>query len=314
MPARLLALLLLTLLPGCATSWAALTLADVDWSHNGYQEVRPEGPVERKLVASPERVPAPPPAPPPAVPVEADPPPPPVIPPPPVVVVVPGPRPPPPPPMPEPPPDPFHVDGSAKLACRTMERSEHDRVHDVAYTYTTGWKLLAGFTAVSEVVFGAGFTQVGLNARSNGQSGTGYFIGASYLAVDALATVALLFVPEHTRVKDYVNTPGAWRSTPGCPVDMAVEVDGQPAPVAPDGSLPPDAAEAVLDQLAHPGGGFVLRAGQRQRDVVPSRDERCSWAQSQHLPTTEKLCAGKLAWIGMPLDVEFPDVPPAGKK
>ncbi|MGI5864140.1 MAG: hypothetical protein ACOX6T_19090, partial [Myxococcales bacterium] len=299
----LLPIICLLLLPGCATTWAVLTLSGVEVEEGSLTHAKPVGPTERRLVVEPVAVPRQdqPPAPkieaplepadevalpapaPPAV--EAEPEPPPVVscecpPEPPPVTWEPAPEPPA-PPRPEP-------ELSVQLSCILQQRPSRELVHKESFSYGVGWKLMTAFMALSEGAIAGLLAKTYFDGRRRAEELTPLVAG-SYLALDALGSALLFFMPTRRNVAEF-ETEGRWTSSPGCPAGLTASVGGRSYQVAPDGALEANGGARIYEQLTTPDHGFELRLEDRVKGVRPSAGERCVWAKRHGRPLPPGTC------------------------
>ncbi|HCF58261.1 MAG TPA: hypothetical protein DFS52_09750, partial [Myxococcales bacterium] len=261
----------LALLPGCATTWTLLALGGVEVEEGSFSQAKPVGPTERRLVVEPVALPRQdqPPAPeaeaPPEPPGES------VLPGPmpPAVEVEPSPVPlescdcPPEPPPgrwePEPPAPPrAEPELSVQLSCMLQQRPSRELVHKESFSYDVGWKLMTAFMAVSESAIAGLMAHSYLEGRRRGAEELTPLVLGSYLALDALGSALLFFLPTKHNVVDF-EAEGRWTSSPGCPAGLTASVGGRSYQVAPDGVLEADGGARVYEQLATPDHGFELR-------------------------------------------------------
>ncbi|HEY3451993.1 MAG TPA: hypothetical protein VGK67_36880 [Myxococcales bacterium] len=291
----LLALSTLAFAQGCATATllAKATGFEKECSSSSLTTWQPTGSRQTTLHVDLAYVPPPPPP--------APPEPPPAPPPPPrVVVLVPAPpwpgpilvpppgpprlRLPPPPPPPGPPPIAIAVPtapATARLICRQDSRYSQAHYRTERWLYEPSHKVLIGFFGLSETALAA--AMLGTAKLEGGKVDAAALVTGIVLGLDALGTWALLAHPKQNWVEES-DGPGPMESVAACPEGMSVDVDGIRSEVAPDGTVHPEVGARLLEAMWRPGVSFSFAAGGLARTVEPTQEQRCRFAELNHLP------------------------------
>lgn len=270
---RLLALTLLLLLPGCATTWAAFEVTGVDW-HQGHfvDEVEALGPAERRVRVKGTYQPAAPVA---------------------VAASVADSTPPPPPPEPgpvsvvtEPPPvstlpgRPL-PEGGVSLACTVEQRNSKERTHLSLVRYDGTWKAITAFAFVSEVAISS--LLIWSSTKKATVDGVSLGIGA-FIGLDALGVAALFFHPREVRQR-VEEGPGTWRTqSTQCPDGLVVEAPTGDFAVQPDGRVPALEPWMLQVLVEKDDASLPLRVGDARAAYQPSHAERCAWSDAARSP------------------------------
>ncbi len=166
--------------------------------------------------------------------------------------------------------------GPPVLAC-TVSQMGGNIDYTAATHYGKLWKIATGVMFVAEAALAAGYL---LTDAPDGNSNIPRRIGGGLLAVDALATAGLVFVPK----RDVLITKPRSVTTlirKDCPAGLVLEVDGQRVEVDGSGKLGPY-GPALLDRLmTSPTAAIVVRFGEYAATIMPSSTQRCGWLRKR---------------------------------
>ena len=272
------------LLPGCATTWAAMELAGADWHQGQTWRETPTGPRERRAALRLEYVanPAPPPQvegtepsaapvgePPAALADEGAP------------ADAPAPCaacPPRQAPEPTPPPAPVPR-GGLRLACEEQGRFATVHVDRELYRYDGVWRVLTAFALLSEAAFAGLSAWQATQLRGGDKSPVPWIVIGSYAALDAIGTAVLMFHPPQTLYRSH-DGPGAWKTEATSCEGLALEVAGGAVPTSPDGGLWGWEPWLLQTVLASGDTRVFAQLGQDRVELTPSAVDRCTWARA----------------------------------
>lgn len=182
------------------------------------------------------------------------------------------------------------------LSCRTEQRAK-DVVYHSAFRYGKRWKWTSGIMVLVEGALAA----VMLGTASDKP---GYVLGGGFLAVDALVTTGLFFIPR----KEIYRHEEQIAVTPvrsDCPEGMTLAIGGEKFPVDAAGKIG-EVGEAALDAwMSAPAGSLLLEVAGQTRTIDVGYGEQCVWLRDHHRdqPAT---CTAGVALRSLLVSVDVP--------
>lgn len=159
------------------------------------------------------------------------------------------------------------------LACRTEQRAK-DVVYHSAFRYGSKWKWTAGIMVLVEGALAA----VMLASEPDKPQ---YVVGGAVLAVDALVTTGLVFIPR----KEIYRHEERTAITPvrsDCPEGMTLTIGAERYPVDAAGKLG-EVGDAALDAwMSAPTGQLLLEVAGQTRAFEVGQGEQCVWQRDHH--------------------------------
>ncbi len=182
------------------------------------------------------------------------------------------------------------------LSCRTDQRAK-DLVYHSAFRYGKRWKWTSGLMVLVEGALAA----VMLSSVSEKP---GYVVGGGFLAVDALVTTGLFFIPRKEIYRhDEVTAVTPVRSD--CPEGMTLAISGEKFAVDASGKIG-EVGDAALDAwMSAPSGPLLLEVAGQSRAFEVGYGEQCVWLRDHHRdqPAT---CTASVALRSLLLSIDVP--------
>jgi hypothetical protein len=182
------------------------------------------------------------------------------------------------------------------LTCRTEQRAK-DVVYHSAFRYGKRWKWTSGLMALAEGALAA-------LMLSAGTERPGYVVGGGVLALDALVTTGLFFIPR----KEIYRHEERTAITPvrsDCPEGMTLAIGADKFPVDAAGKLG-EVGDAALDAwMSAPTGPLLLEVAGQTRRFEVGYGEQCVWLRDHHRdqPAT---CTAGVALRSLMLSIDVP--------
>lgn len=162
------------------------------------------------------------------------------------------------------------------LTCRTTQRGT-DLVYRSGFRYGSRWKKTTAAMALLEGAAAAAF----LLASTDPSAAS--LVYGGYLAVDALGTAAIFFIPRkeiYRRDLRPVVTP----VRDDCPDGLILDIAGEAYPVDAAGRLGELGELALDDWMQAPTGPLRLELAGQATELVVGAAERCTWNRHRGRP------------------------------
>lgn len=175
-----------------------------------------------------------------------------------------------------------------RLACQVSQTGDNV-VHIAASRYGKGWKLATATMFVVEAGLAALFL---LTDGKDGESNVPRRFGGGLLAVDALVTAGLFFIPK----RDVLETKQRQVTTlvrTDCPDGLVISVDGKEIEVDATGKLGPLGPELLDRAMIDHAKPIAIRYRTYSTSLAPSPQQRCEWVRARGLRQhTASVCQG----------------------
>ena len=182
------------------------------------------------------------------------------------------------------------------LSCRTEQRAK-DLVYHSAFRYGSRWKWTSGIMVLVEGALAAVMLS-GISEKP------GYVVGGGFLAVDALVTTGLFFIPRKEIYRhDEVTSVTPVRSD--CPEGMTLAIAGEKFAVDAAGKIG-EVGDAALDAwMSAPRGPLLVEVAGQTRAFEVGYGEQCVWLRDHHRdqPAT---CTAGVALRSLLLSIDVP--------
>lgn len=170
------------------------------------------------------------------------------------------------------------------LGC-TLRQRRMEHVEQVWHRWGFGWKMVGGFWFVGESVI----STAGLVSNWDRSDRRTESALSAYLAADALATGALLWFLEPESSSTEFDRGGPWVTQDQCPNGLVVYVGNEASPVDSGGGTPVEKVGGLVAGIV--AGAPISVAWQTRTELLlPTREERCAWAQSKGDPLAPAIC------------------------
>lgn len=181
-----------------------------------------------------------------------------------------------------------------ELSCKVTQTGQSVD-HIAASRYGKKWKWATASFFVLEAAVAALYL---LSDAPDGKSNVPRRVGGGYLALDALVTAGLFFVPKRdvleTKPRTVVTTVRR-----DCPAGLVVEAGGKRVEVDARGKLGPVGVQVLDRAMAEPTARIDVRFGSYSAVIAPTPDQRCAWLRGRRKSAEARaVCADAVGRYG----------------